>query len=148
MRKSPVFIGVGSNLGNRKANIEKAIDLVKRIKGIKFRRVSSIYETEPEGRVPQGKYLNGVFEISTALKPPALLTELKSIEKGLGRKRSVKSGPRTIDLDILLFGKRKMKTPSLTIPHPRMHKREFVLKGLRELKNCRSGPQVTDGNLL
>jgi len=129
----PVYIGVGSNLGDRKSNIEKAIELVKLIKGVKMERASSVYETEPVGGSPQGKFLNGVLKIKTTINPFKLLGELRKIEKHLGRKRRIKNGPRAIDLDILLFGKKKIDTKSLKVPHPRMHKREFVLRGLREL---------------
>jgi len=129
----PVYIGVGSNLGDRKSNIEKAIELVKLIKGVKMERASSVYETEPVGGPPQGKFLNGVLKIKTTINPFKLLGELRKIEKHLGRKRRIKNGPRAIDLDILLFGKKKIDTKSLKVPHPRMHKREFVLRGLREL---------------
>ncbi len=128
-----VFIGVGSNLGDRARNIERAIELLKLTKKVKFRRASSIYETEPVGGPPQGKFLNGVFEIETTLGPLELLRELQKIERQLGRKRSVKNGPRTIDLDILLFGDKRINQKGLKIPHPEMHKREFVLRGLREL---------------
>jgi len=100
---------------------------------VEFKNISSIYETEPVGGPEQSKFLNGVFEIETNLKPPALLKHLKDIEKHLGRKKNLRDGPRTIDLDILLYGNKKIKTKELTIPHPRMHKREFVLKGLKEL---------------
>lgn len=131
--KSNVYIGIGSNLGDRRANIEKAIKLVKLIKGVRIKRTSSIYETDPEGGLPQEKYLNGVFKIETKLDSHKLLGELQRIEKHLGRKRKAKNAPRTIDLDILLFGNRKINTKDLKVPHPRMHKREFVLRGLREL---------------
>ena len=133
MSSLPVYIGVGSNLGDRKANIEKAIELVKLIKGVEMERASSVYETEPVGGPPQMKFLNGVLKIKTAINPFKLLGELRKIEEHLGRKRRIKDGPRAIDLDILLFGKKKIDTKSLKVPHPRMHKREFVLRGLREL---------------
>ena len=128
-----VYIGIGSNLGDRKANITKAVELAKLIKGIKVKKVSSIYEADPVGGPPQEKYLNGVFSIETKLGPHKLLCELQNIEKHLGRKRKARNAPRTIDLDILLFGNRKINTRNLKIPHPRLHKREFVLRGLREL---------------
>ena len=130
-----VYIGIGSNLGDRKANIEKAIWLVKLLKGVKLKNISSIYETDPEGGPHQGKYLNGVFEIETRLDPLRLLGELQGIERHLGRKRKIRNAPRTIDLDILLFGNRKVDIGKLKIPHPRMHRREFVLRGLRELRH-------------
>ncbi|MEE9499715.1 MAG: 2-amino-4-hydroxy-6-hydroxymethyldihydropteridine diphosphokinase [Candidatus Omnitrophota bacterium] len=126
-------MGVGSNLGDRKANVEKAIELVKLIKGVEMEKASSVYETESAGGPPQGKFLNGVLKIKTTINPFKLLGELRKIEKHLGRKRRMKNGPRAIDLDILLFGKKKINTKSLKVPHPRMHKREFVLRGLREL---------------
>jgi len=132
-RKNRTYIAIGSNLGDRRVNIEKAMKLVKRLKGVRLKDVSSIYETDPEGGPPQGKYLNGVFSIETDLAPHELLSELQNIEKRLGRKRSGKNAPRTIDLDILLFGDRKIDTKDLKIPHPRMHKRDFVLRGLGEL---------------
>ncbi|NQU95220.1 MAG: 2-amino-4-hydroxy-6-hydroxymethyldihydropteridine diphosphokinase [Candidatus Omnitrophica bacterium] len=135
--KKTVFIGMGSNLGDRKANIEKALALVNLIKGVKLLRVSSIYETEPQGGPPQGNFLNGVFEVKTARSPFKLLDELQKIEKHLGRKRRVKNGPRTIDLDILTFADRKVNAKNLKIPHPRMHKREFVLRGIRELRGLK-----------
>ena len=121
-------------MGDRRANIDKAIKLVKLVKGVRFKRISSIYETEPVGGPPQGDFLNGVFEIETTVSPSRLLDELQKIEKNLGRRRRVKDGPRTIDLDILLFGNKKVNEKNLKIPHPRMHRREFVLRGLRELK--------------
>jgi 2-amino-4-hydroxy-6-hydroxymethyldihydropteridine diphosphokinase len=98
--------------------------------------VSSIYETDPVGGVPQGKFLNGVLEIETALTPKALLKKLNAIEKALGRERMVKNGPRTIDLDILYYGEEMIDEDGLVVPHPRINEREFVLKGLRELNKA------------
>ncbi|MFC1576629.1 2-amino-4-hydroxy-6-hydroxymethyldihydropteridine diphosphokinase [Candidatus Omnitrophota bacterium] len=134
MNKVTSYIGVGSNLGDREANIAKAMTLVKLIKGVKLEKTSSVYETDPVGGPEQGKFLNGVFKISTTLDPLKLLEELKKIEKQLGRKRRIKNGPRTMDLDILTFGTRKIDSKVLKVPHPRMHKREFVLKGFLEIK--------------
>lgn len=134
MRNSAVYIGIGSNLGDRKANIEKAIRLLGLTKGLKLDGASSIYETEPVGGPPQNKFLNGALRVRTSLSPFLLLAELKKIEKRLGRKRGIKNGPRAIDLDILLYGNKRVNTKILKVPHPRMHKREFVLRGLRELK--------------
>ena len=133
-KSSKAYIGIGSNLGDRKANIKKALSLIELVKGVKLIKVSSIYETDPVGEPIQGKFLNGVFEIGTSLDPFNLLETLKKIEKELGRKKVLKNGPRTIDLDILTFGKQKINTKNLKIPHPRMHKREFVLRGIREIK--------------
>lgn len=134
MKGTLAYIGIGSNLGDRKTNIDKAIKLAGLTKGMKLVNASSIYETEPVGGPRQGKFLNGVFKVRTTLKPPRLLAELKAIERRLGGKSRVKNGPRAIDLDILLFGNKKVNSKNLKIPHPRMHKREFVLRGLRELK--------------
>lgn len=127
------YIGIGSNLGDRQSHINDAIDILGQVEGISVLRASSVYETEPVGGPPQDKYLNGVIEIETTLEPHLLLEELTGIEKLLGREREVVSGPRTIDLDILTYGDLTLRDETLTIPHPRMHEREFVLKGLREL---------------
>lgn len=127
------FISIGSNLGNRQDYITKAIAELERAKGIKLLRSSSIYETDPVGEIPQGKFLNGVLEIETDLTPWALLRQLNAIEELLGRKRGVKDAPRTMDLDILYYGDERINYPDLTIPHPRIREREFMLKGLREL---------------
>lgn len=127
------YIGIGSNLGDRRSYIDAAIEELKKNKAIKFRRSSSIYETEPVSDVPQVKYLNGVLEIETALAPKALLKELNRIEGALGRVRTVRNAPREIDLDILYYGKKTVAEDGLIIPHPRIAEREFVLKGLKEL---------------
>ena len=127
------YIGVGSNLGDRQQNINKAIEELKRSKDIKFRRSSSIYETEPVSDIPQGKFLNGVLEIETKLAPRLLLEELNGIEKRLGRKRTVRNAPREIDLDILYYGQDVVEEDGIVIPHPKIAERDFVLRGLKEL---------------
>ena len=127
------YIGIGSNLGNREKYIENAIRELKKNKHIKVRMSSSIYETEPVSDIPQGKFLNGVLELETTLRPIELLMVLNDIERMLGRRRSVKNAPRTMDLDILYYGDQKISKEDLIIPHPRIKEREFVLKGLREL---------------
>ena len=127
------YIGIGSNLGDRSRFIDKAIEELKKNAYIRIKNVSSIYETEPVSEIPQGKFLNGVVEIETSLSPHDLLGELNRIEDELGRVRTVKDGPRTIDLDILYYGEEKISEKDLAIPHPRIGEREFVLKGLREL---------------
>lgn len=127
------YIGIGSNLGDRHQYINRAIDELKRTIGIKFRRASSIYETDPVSEIPQGKFLNGVIEIETDLSPHVLMRELNRIEDLLGRKRGVRNAPRTIDLDILQYGEERIIEEGLVIPHPMMREREFVMKGLREL---------------
>ena len=127
------YIGIGSNLGDRQRYIDTAIEELKKVRGIKIAKVSTIYETEAVSGIPQGKFLNGVLEIKTELDPKSLLKELNRIEEKLGRKRTVKNAPRTIDLDILYYGDEKIKDKDLIIPHPRIQEREFVLRGLKEL---------------
>jgi len=132
-RAQIVYIGVGSNLGNRRQNIRQALNLLDQTPGIRVKKISSISETDPVGGPRQGKYLNAVARISTTLTPAKLLKTLQAIEKQLGRVRTIKNGPRTIDLDILLYGNREIKTKRLTIPHPRMFERDFILKPLLEI---------------
>lgn len=126
-----VFIGIGSNLGDRMMYISKAIEML----GDCIKKVSSIYETEPEG-IPGGdKFLNTVAEIETDMEPFELLDFLEDIERKLGRRRAEKGKykSRTIDLDILLYGDINIDTPKLTIPHPKLKDRDFVLTPLKEL---------------
>ncbi len=127
------YIGIGSNLGDREKYIESAIEKLREIKGIEVKRASNIYETDPVGGPRQGKYLNGALELETEFEPRELLAKLQAIENELGRKRLVKNAPRTIDLDILLYGDKKIDEPGLKIPHPRMREREFVMKPLKEI---------------
>ena len=127
------YIGVGSNIDDRRKFIDSSIVELKKVRGVSVTRVSSVYETLPVSDIPQGKYLNGVIEIETDISPKALLKELNRIEEKLERKRTVKNAPRTIDLDILYYGDEKIKDKDLIIPHPRIQEREFVLRGLKEL---------------
>ena len=127
------YIGIGSNLGDRRAYIDSAIEELKKGRDIKVTRVSTIYETDPVSDIPQGRFLNGVIEIETGLGARQLLKELNRIEESLGRKRSVRNEPRTIDLDILYYGNETIDEEGLKVPHPRIQEREFVLRGLREL---------------
>jgi len=129
-----VYIGIGSNLGDRQKNIDLAIENLRSTSSIVVEKISSIYETDPVGGPPQGKFLNGVIRIKTALSPKELLAILKEIEKSLGRRQAVRFGPRVIDLDILTYGDIRINEENLIIPHPRMNEREFVLQGLREIK--------------
>ena len=127
------YIAFGSNLGDRNKNIQHALSLLSALQKVKIKKISSIIETEPEGGPRQGKFLNGVVEIDTGLSAEKLLEALLKIEKELGRKRSVKNGPRTIDLDIIFYGKKIINKPGLTIPHPRWRQRQFVVEPLREI---------------
>lgn len=127
------YIGIGSNLGDRRKYIDSAIEELKNSDKVKVRRSSSIYETDPIGDLKQGKFLNGVLEVETNLSPELLLKELNDIENKLGRVRMAKFGPRTMDLDILYYGDEIINEKELVVPHPEIYKREFVLRGLREL---------------
>lgn len=123
---------MGSNIGDRQAHIEKALQRLPDV-GINVRKVASVIETEPVGGPPQDLYLNTVCQAETELSPRALLTVLKSIEQELGRTESVRNGPREIDLDILLFDQITLNAPDLIIPHPRMRERNFVMQPLSEI---------------
>ena len=126
-----VYLGLGSNLGDRQANIEKALKLLNDTLQIEL--VSSIYETEPVGYVEQPMFLNAVCCGQTELGPLQLLSLVKGIEASLGRVSSFPNAPRTIDLDIIFYGSMIMQTPELTIPHPRLEERAFVLIPLLEI---------------
>ena len=122
------YVGLGANLGDRERNIRHAVTRLGP------RRVSTLRETEPVGYVDQPPFLNGVAEVETDLTPRALLERLLEIERELGRKRNgVRYGPRTLDLDLLLYEDVEIDEPGLTLPHPRMHERRFVLEPLAEL---------------
>ena len=128
-----VFLGLGSNIGDRTANIERASRLIGEIEAVRLVRMSSLFETEPVGYEDQPDFINAVLEIGTPLTPRELLAAVKEIEQRMGRTRTVRFGPRIIDVDILLFGQRVIDEPGLTIPHPRMHERRFVLGPLAEI---------------
>ena len=127
-----VFIALGSNQGDRNANIRSALQLLAERK-IEIIKQSTIRETDPVGGPPQGKYLNCVLQIHTELEACKLLKVLKDIEIKIGRKETIRNGPRVIDLDILLYDELKINEKDLIIPHPRMFQREFVLTPLREI---------------
>ncbi|MBI2934743.1 MAG: 2-amino-4-hydroxy-6-hydroxymethyldihydropteridine diphosphokinase [Chloroflexi bacterium] len=127
-----VYLGLGSNLGDRQENIRRATDLLSRL-GAPV-RVSSLYETEPVGFLDQPKFLNAACELQTRLGPFQILVLIKGIEATLGRKPIFRNAPRTIDIDILLFGPVTLQTHALTIPHPRLCERAFVLAPLAELE--------------
>jgi len=126
------YLALGSNLGDRAANLSQARQRIA-AEGIQIVRESSIYETAPREILDQPWFLNQVIEVQTSLFPRQLLSRLKAIERALGRKRTVAKGPRMIDLDILLFGDFVISTADLEIPHPRMPERRFVLEPLAEL---------------
>ena len=129
-----VYIGLGSNLGDRRRNLEAALEALRAHPQITVSAVSSFLETDPVGGPPgQGKFLNAAAEIETDLAPEALLEELKRIERALGRKAGPRWGPRPMDLDILLYGEEVLETEALVIPHPRLRERLFVLAPLAEI---------------
>ena len=128
-----VYLSLGSNLGQRKRNIKGAIALLNKSSHFKIERLSSFYETKPMGLREQPFFINASLKGKTDLSPEALLRFLKEIEKKLGRKKRRRWGPREIDLDILFYGKEKIKRKGLIIPHPRIEKRLFVLKPLAEI---------------
>jgi 2-amino-4-hydroxy-6-hydroxymethyldihydropteridine diphosphokinase len=128
------YIGLGSNLGDRQGYLDRALRALGEQPGIAVVRVSSFHETEPEGGPPgQGKYLNAAAELRTDLEPRALLQVLLAVEQRLGRVRSERNAPRTIDLDLLLYGDVIQDGPELILPHPRLHERLFVLAPLCEI---------------
>jgi 2-amino-4-hydroxy-6-hydroxymethyldihydropteridine diphosphokinase len=122
------YVGLGANLGDREATIRRAAELAG------ARRLSTIRETEPWGYADQPRFLNAVAELETGLPPRGLLDRLLEIERELGRTRDgPRWGPRTVDLDLLLYGGERLHEPGLTVPHPRLHERLFVLEPLAEL---------------
>lgn len=127
------FVALGSNEGDRKANLMKALAQIKALPRTRVMKLSHFFETKPVGGPPrQGRYLNAVVKLRTALTPLQLLTRMLSIERSLGRRRSVRWGPRTIDLDLLMYGNEYRNTKRLRLPHPRMFEREFVVLPLCE----------------
>ena len=134
------WIGLGANLGDRLASLRGALAAIAALPGTRVRRVSSLYGSAP---VDAGgpDYLNAVAHIETTLAPEALLVRLQVIEQACGRERPYRNAPRTLDLDILLFGDQGIHTPALIVPHPRMYERAFVLLPLAELAPTRVSAQ-------
>jgi deoxyguanosine kinase len=133
MEERIAYIGLGSNLDDRKSAIDRALEMLSKTEKIRVTRVSDLIETAPLGHFNQPKFINGVAEVKTTLSAEGLYEKLAEIEILLGRKRQGKWMPRTIDLDLLLFGSEVVNGLHLTIPHPQMHMRSFVLKGLCQL---------------
>lgn len=128
-------VGLGSNLGDRRAHIDAAFLGLGALPSTRVLARSTLIETEPVGPAGQGLYLNGAALIETALDPRALLAAMLEIERSRGRERcaSQRWGPRTLDMDLLIFGDRVIDEPGLTVPHPRLHERRFVLEPLAEI---------------
>jgi 2-amino-4-hydroxy-6-hydroxymethyldihydropteridine diphosphokinase len=129
------FVGLGSNLGDRDGTLRRAVDELRLLPETEVAAVSSFRDTAPVGYVDQPRFLNAAVELETSLPPRDLLRELLRIELELGRDRSTAppQGPRTADLDLLLYGNEQIHEPDLEIPHPRLHERRFVLEPLAEL---------------
>ncbi|MBU0468392.1 MAG: 2-amino-4-hydroxy-6-hydroxymethyldihydropteridine diphosphokinase [Candidatus Omnitrophica bacterium] len=128
-----IYLGLGSNLGDRRANIDRSVSLLVD-NGIIILKHSTIIETDPVGGPEQNKFLNAVIKAETELSPLEILQLINTIEKQLGRVRTIANGPRSIDIDILLFDKIEMNDSTLSIPHPRMLERDFVLTPLKEIE--------------
>ncbi|PEL10038.1 2-amino-4-hydroxy-6-hydroxymethyldihydropteridine diphosphokinase [Bacillus sp. AFS017336] len=131
--KNESYLSLGTNIGDREGFLTKAIKELVEHSDIQVEQISSIYETDPVGYVDQDPFLNLVIKISTNLTPLQLLDVTQGIENSLGRKRELRWGPRTIDLDILLFNHENIEVENLRIPHPRMFERSFVLIPLNEI---------------
>jgi len=136
-----VYVGLGSNLGDREGTIRQALERLAADARIEVVAVSSLRETDPVGYLDQPRFLNGAVALRTKLPPRALLERLQDVERELGRDRSgPRYGPRTIDLDLLLYGAETVNEPGLEIPHPRLAERLFVLEPLAELNESLEVP--------
>jgi 2-amino-4-hydroxy-6-hydroxymethyldihydropteridine diphosphokinase len=139
------FLGLGSNMGDRLGYLQAGVDLLEDARGIRVDEVSGVYETDPVGGPDQGPYLNLAIRVATSLSPRGLLRRCQSVEASLGRERTVRWGPRTLDVDILLYGRRVVEGRRLQIPHPRLAERAFAL-----IPTIEVGPGMTwpDGTSL
>ncbi len=133
MDSHQAYIGIGSNLGDRIQNCKLAVKSISSVPKISLIKQSSWIETDPVGYLDQNRFINGAVLIETSLSPTDLLNELQKIENKMGRVRTIPMGPRTIDLDLLLYDDLQIKTETLTIPHPRMKERDFVQIPLLEI---------------
>ena len=130
------FVGLGSNLAHPRRQVARALARIAAVPGIRVRAVSPNYVTAPIGGPPQPDYVNAVALVRTTLAPRALLARLHAIERRQDRRRDAatpRNAPRTLDLDLLLYGARRIRSPQLIVPHPRMHERAFVLKPLTDI---------------
>jgi 2-amino-4-hydroxy-6-hydroxymethyldihydropteridine diphosphokinase len=129
------YIGLGANLGDREATMRAALELLSQVEGVQICAVSSFRETEPVGVLDQPRFLNAAAVVETTLGPRGLLDALLGVERALGRTREgPRFGPRTIDLDLLVYGDEIVDEAGLTVPHPRLHERAFALEPLHELE--------------
>jgi 2-amino-4-hydroxy-6-hydroxymethyldihydropteridine diphosphokinase len=134
------YVGLGSNLGAPRTQIETALEELGRLPRTRLAAASGLYRSAPMGHVEQPDFLNAVARLDSGLDAGGLLAELQEIERRHGRSRSFANAPRTLDLDLLLFGDSVMDAPGLTLPHPRMHQRAFVLAPLAEIAPGASVP--------
>ena len=128
------YVGLGANLGDRETTLRRAVERLGRVDGVEVVGVSQLVETDPVGVVDQPRFLNGAVAVETTLSPQELLDALLSVERELGRVRDGERwGPRTLDLDLLVYGDLVVEEPGLRVPHPRLHERRFALEPLAEL---------------
>ena len=128
------YVGLGANLGDRERTLRLAVERLGAVEGVQVLAVSSLQDTDPVGIENQPRFLNGAVALDTELTPRALLEALLEVERGLGRVRDGQRwGPRTVDLDLLLYGSVEIDEPGLHVPHPRLHERRFALEPLAEL---------------
>ncbi|MFD1484249.1 2-amino-4-hydroxy-6-hydroxymethyldihydropteridine diphosphokinase [Lacticaseibacillus baoqingensis] len=138
------YIGLGTNLGDRAKHLQQAVRALAAIPNVSVKRESLVYETQPVGGVAQDDYLNQVVQVATSLAPMALLLRLHEIEALLHRQRIVRWGPRTVDLDLLLYDHVTQTTPELTLPHPELANRRFVLVPLLEVASKALVPTIAN----
>jgi 2-amino-4-hydroxy-6-hydroxymethyldihydropteridine diphosphokinase len=131
------YVGIGANLDDPAARVRDAFSSLAALPKTRLLKHSSLYRTEPQGYRAQPDFVNAVAELETSLAPPDLLAGLQALEAGAGRRRTFANAPRTLDLDLLLYGDERIAEPGLAVPHPRMHERAFVLVPLLEI-----APQV------
>jgi 2-amino-4-hydroxy-6-hydroxymethyldihydropteridine diphosphokinase len=136
------YVGLGANLGPREVTLQRAVALLAEADRIDVLAVSQLRETEPVGVVDQPPFLNGAVQVETTLVPRVLLDALLEIERALGRVREERWGPRTVDLDLLVYGGMTVDEPGLRVPHPRLHERRFALEPLAELDPALDIPGV------
>ncbi|WP_096156033.1 MULTISPECIES: 2-amino-4-hydroxy-6-hydroxymethyldihydropteridine diphosphokinase [Bacillus] len=146
--RNVVYIALGSNIGERHETLKSTIELIDSHLDIELLKCSSIYETEPVGYVEQPSFLNMVIKVKTNLSAIDTLTFLQHVEHNFGRKREEKWGPRTLDLDILLYNQENIETDVLIVPHPRMWERSFVLVPLIEIADEQDIPKYIDKKTL
>jgi 2-amino-4-hydroxy-6-hydroxymethyldihydropteridine diphosphokinase len=129
------YVGLGANLGDREATLRRAVALLDEVPGVEVVALSTLRETDPVGLLQQPRFLNGAAAVETDLEPRELLDALLEVERRLGRVRDgLRWGPRTVDLDLLVYDDLAVDEPGLTVPHPRLHERRFALEPLAELE--------------